>query len=181
LSASLLHPCAMCKVCLSSGPTKGCGSAQLLLRTSWVLSSASLQSGIVRARSHVAPLVDTMRCAVQASVTAAMMRDGAAWGEWHACDAAIACEVVEHVYDPDAFAQALLGALRCVGGAAATGGFPWLPAQRAACMQATSRVCEHTQCRVQRGDSLLHGGCWRGLNAAPWQRRLSNAGSRPQV
>lgn len=51
--------------------------------------------------------------AVQGSVTEAPLLDAAGWGEWRGCDAAVACEVVEHVHDPDAFAHSLLHALRC--------------------------------------------------------------------
>lgn len=50
---------------------------------------------------------------VQGSVTQAPLLDAAGWGEWRGCDAAVACEVVEHVHDPDAFARGLLHALRC--------------------------------------------------------------------
>ena len=38
--------------------------------------------------------------------------DAAQWGEWAGCDAAVACEVVEHVHDTHAFAACLLGTLR---------------------------------------------------------------------
>lgn len=49
---------------------------------------------------------------MQGSVTQAPLLDAAGWGSWHGCDAAVACEVVEHVHEPDAFARSLLVALR---------------------------------------------------------------------
>jgi hypothetical protein len=51
---------------------------------------------------------------VQASLTEGALLEAAGWGGWAGCDATVACEVVEHVHDTDAFARCLLGALRCV-------------------------------------------------------------------
>lgn len=51
---------------------------------------------------------------MQASLTEGPLLSIEGWGGWAGCDAAVACEVVEHVTDTDAFARCLLGALRCV-------------------------------------------------------------------
>lgn len=50
---------------------------------------------------------------MQGSVTQGPLLEREGWGEWQGCDAAVACEVVEHVHNPEAFAQTLLGSLRC--------------------------------------------------------------------
>lgn len=58
-------------------------------------------------------LVWRLAFALQGSVTTGDLLEQDGWGSWQGCDAAVACEVVEHVHNPDAFAQSLLGSLRC--------------------------------------------------------------------
>jgi hypothetical protein len=50
---------------------------------------------------------------VQGTVVEGPLLSVSGWGPWHGCDAAVSCEVVEHVLDTDGFARALFHALRC--------------------------------------------------------------------
>eukprot|EP00892_Ulva_mutabilis_P000362 jgi/Ulvmu1/10326/UM061_0009.1 len=59
-------------------------------------------------RGRAAPCIQLL----QGSVTQAALLGAAGWGRWHGCDGAVACEVVEHVHEPDVFARCLLQALR---------------------------------------------------------------------
>lgn len=50
---------------------------------------------------------------MQGSCVEGALLEQAGWGSLAGCDVAVACEVVEHVLEPDALAMCMLAALKC--------------------------------------------------------------------